>query len=288
MPGGLRCFRGVCQGEGDPGLETGCGPGRDRTDQKPTLHRPTTGEIELPNALLRELLLGLVFFAANDQIVSCDGHAHRSIHEERDAAEHLLLGETCGPRERTTYLLGKRSIVRHRSMAPFRPEHRRTAFRVRTLERAAMHARVVAVYGLEIGEKRVDSFVWARGVHFAVDGGHGFSSSEHLWSIRTAHVAQVMTCEVSAGGGGQTRLSRSQRPRESLASLADSLPRRVVDDLAACIERDLAARLEQRSQLRATALDTRLHAGDRDADHLGGFTCGEPFQLDQRDRLSVG
>jgi hypothetical protein len=32
-------------------------------------------------------------------------------------------------------------------------------------------------------------------------------------------------------------------------------PRHVVDDLAACVQRDLTARLEQLSKLRATALD---------------------------------
>jgi hypothetical protein len=54
---------------------------------------------------------------------------------------------------------------------------------------------------------------------------------------------------------------------------------------SAAEERDLTTRLEQLSKLRATALNPRLHAGDRDADGLGILSGGESLQLDESDRF---
>jgi hypothetical protein len=44
---------------------------------------------------------------------------------------------------------------------------------LRTFDGGAAHARVVPLNGLEISQERPDSFGWARGVDFVVDGGHG-------------------------------------------------------------------------------------------------------------------
>lgn len=69
-----------------------------------------------------------------------------------------------------------------------------------------------------------------------------------------------------------------RRQASSRAGLTRTLNARgEVCRLATHVDDDLAALLEQLAQLRATALHTRLHARDRDADHLGRFFRGPAF-----------
>ena len=54
------------------------------------------------------------------------------------------------------------------------------------------------------------------------------------------------------------------------------------------VERDVAARLQHLLNLPPTALDARLHARQRDLEHLGGVLLGHPLELGQRDRVAIG
>jgi hypothetical protein len=43
----------------------------------------------------------------------------------------------------------------------------------RSLDLRGSHGRVMALDGLEVGEKRPDLLEWAAGLHFMLDDGHG-------------------------------------------------------------------------------------------------------------------
>jgi hypothetical protein len=63
--------------------------------------------------------------------------------------------------------------------------------------------------------------------------------------------------------------------------------RGTLGDPTPAVDRDLATLLEEVAYPFAAALHPRLHAGNRDADHLCGFLLRQTPKLGQRDRLAV-
>lgn len=70
------------------------------------------------------------------------------------------------------------------------------------------------------------------------------------------------------------------------AATAGMRTRRDIRDPSASVEGDLAARLQQRAQLGASALDAGLHPRDRNLGGVDGLARGPVLELDPRDRLN--
>ena len=62
----------------------------------------------------------------------------------------------------------------------------------------------------------------------------------------------------------------------------------VSEDSSARVERDLAAGVQRRSQMRACALHPALHTGNREAESLSRLNLRQAVELNQLKRLLIG